>query len=141
MTDEHEENRFEGPWWRYPPLRNALLAGLIAGAEFGLANLGFIRNASRMFSTGLRSRSAVGTGRAMTSRSCSKTKRSVLQSDDCRDRRQRPLGLWDEAAVLVFLYGTAESTEECTYASTRASIRALRMRLPTSSALTTCAPT
>src|SRR5689334_20639280 len=35
------------------------------------------------------------------------------------------LGLWNEAAFLVFLYGTAEGLEEYTFAKTRASIRKL----------------
>lgn len=35
------------------------------------------------------------------------------------------LGLWDEAAFLVFLYGSAEGLEEYTYARTRSAIRAL----------------
>jgi Cd2+/Zn2+-exporting ATPase len=35
------------------------------------------------------------------------------------------LGLWDEAAFLVFLYGAAEGLEEYTYARTRSAIRAL----------------
>jgi Cd2+/Zn2+-exporting ATPase len=35
------------------------------------------------------------------------------------------LGLWEEAAFLVFLYGAAEGLEEYTYARTRASIRKL----------------
>jgi len=35
------------------------------------------------------------------------------------------LGMWDEAAFLVFLYATAEGLEEYTYARTRHSIRAL----------------
>lgn len=35
------------------------------------------------------------------------------------------LGMWNEAAFLVFLYGAAEGIEEYTYAKTRSSIRAL----------------
>lgn len=35
------------------------------------------------------------------------------------------LGLWDEAAALVVLYGAAEGLEEYTYARTRSSIRSL----------------
>lgn len=35
------------------------------------------------------------------------------------------LGMWDEAAFLVVLYGLAEATEEYTFARTRASIRKL----------------
>ncbi len=32
MSDEHE--KFDGPWWFYPPLRNALVAGVIALSGF-----------------------------------------------------------------------------------------------------------
>ena len=35
------------------------------------------------------------------------------------------LGLWDEAAFLVVLFGAAEGTEELAYARTRSSIRSL----------------
>jgi len=40
------------------------------------------------------------------------------------------LGMWDEAAFLVFLYGSAEGLEEYTYARTRASIRKLLDLVP-----------
>lgn len=40
------------------------------------------------------------------------------------------LGMWDEAAFLVFLYGAAEGLEEYTYARTRASIRKLLDLVP-----------
>ena len=33
---------FEGPWWSHPPLRNALVSGVIAGAGFVLAHRGLI---------------------------------------------------------------------------------------------------
>lgn len=35
---EHEAG-FDGPWWRHPPMRNALIAGVIAGMGFALAHL------------------------------------------------------------------------------------------------------
>lgn len=41
MATNHEDE-FAGPWWRYPILRNALLAGALAGIGFVLAHLGFI---------------------------------------------------------------------------------------------------
>ena len=41
MRQTHEDG-FDGPWWRYPPLRNALLSGLLAGTGFVLAHLGLI---------------------------------------------------------------------------------------------------
>ena len=40
------------------------------------------------------------------------------------------LGLWEEAAFLTFLYGAAEGTEEYTFAKTRGSIRKLLDLVP-----------
>ncbi|MDR7555608.1 MAG: cation-translocating P-type ATPase [Armatimonadota bacterium] len=40
------------------------------------------------------------------------------------------LGLWDEAALLVFLYATAEALEEYAYARTRSAIRSLLALAP-----------
>ena len=37
MSEEREE--FKGPWWLYPPLRNALLAGVIAFLGFFIGYL------------------------------------------------------------------------------------------------------
>lgn len=42
MPEAREAGGFGGPWWCYPPLRYALLAGLIAGTGFVAAHLGFI---------------------------------------------------------------------------------------------------
>lgn len=39
MQENQNETGYAGSWWRYPPLRNALLAGLIAGVGFVLAYL------------------------------------------------------------------------------------------------------
>jgi Cd2+/Zn2+-exporting ATPase len=39
---EREEGAFAGPWWRHPVLRNALAAGVIAGAGFMAGHLGLI---------------------------------------------------------------------------------------------------
>ena len=79
MKETHEDG-FDGPWWRYPPLRNALLAGLIAGAGFVLAHLGLIAESVENVFTGLPSRSAAGTGRARGSRSSSRNARLASRS-------------------------------------------------------------
>lgn len=42
MQENQNETGFAGSWRRYPPLRNALIAGLIAGVGFTLAYFGFI---------------------------------------------------------------------------------------------------
>ncbi len=36
MTENRDDHGFDGPWWRYPPLRNALLSSVIAGAGIGM---------------------------------------------------------------------------------------------------------
>src|SRR3989344_8489413 len=126
MTDAHEASGFDGPWWRYPPLRNALLSGLIAGTGFALAHLGFvtgtIENVFYWFAIPLG-------GWHWTREGIEK----LIEEKEvgieilmlAATAGSAILGLWDEAAALVFLYGAAEGTEEYTYARTRHAIRAL----------------
>jgi hypothetical protein len=42
MDMKEEIEGFEGPWWRHPPMRNALTAGVLTGAAFVLGHLGTI---------------------------------------------------------------------------------------------------
>ena len=45
MSGEHshgDEAVFQGRWYAYPPLRNALIAGIIAAVAFALARTGVI---------------------------------------------------------------------------------------------------
>jgi hypothetical protein len=39
---ERDARAFAGPWWRHPVLRNALSAGVIAGAGLVAGHLGLI---------------------------------------------------------------------------------------------------
>lgn len=117
---------FEGPWWRYPVLRNALMAGALAAAGFVLAHVGLISSTAE----GLFYLVAIPLGGYHWGREA---------VEDLIDERiigidllmlaatigSGILGLWDEAAFLVFLYGSAEGLEEYTYARTRSAIRAL----------------
>ncbi|WP_376791166.1 heavy metal translocating P-type ATPase [Thermoflexus sp.] len=117
---------FEGRWYTYPPLRNALAAGLLTGLAFGLAHLGWIPPLIEIAMYAL----AIPLGAFHWARE---------GLEKLVERREidiellmlaaalgaAALGLWDEAAVLVFLYGTAEGLEELAYARTRASIRKL----------------
>jgi len=117
---------FGGPWWRYPPLRNALLAGLIAGTGFGLAHLGFIPERFENIFYWV----AIPLGgwhwtREGIEKLISEREIGIEILMIAATVGSGLLGLWDEAAALVFLYGAAEGTEEYTYARTRASIRAL----------------
>lgn len=121
-----EVEAFDGKWWQFPPLRNALLAGVIAGATFaveltlrlpqgvviGLYLAAILVGGLHWMREGLgdlwRER-IVGIEMLMLGAT---TGAAIL-------------GMWNEAAALVVLYGAAEGLEEFTYARTRASIRSL----------------
>ena len=124
--DRDHDRGFAGPWWQYPVLRNALMAGVLAGVGFALAHLGVIsEQAEALFYfvaiplggyhwgwealEALLQERVIGIDFLMLA--------ATVGSGI--------LGLWDEAAFLVFLYGSAEGLEEYTYARTRSAIRAL----------------
>lgn len=120
------ENTFDGPWWAFPVMRNALLAGLVAGTAFALGHLDLIPSwvETTLYIIAI----PIGGGHWA---------REGLEKL-ARDKEvgieilmlgatigSGLLGMWDEAAALVFLYGAAEGLEEYTYARTRNAIRAL----------------
>ena len=121
--DEHAG--FTGPWWRFPTMRDALAAGVIAGLTWIIGHL-----------MGLRAVEPFGYGLAMIVGG----RHFFLEGiHELRNEREvgieilmsaaaggaALLGLWDEAAALVFLYATAEALEEYAYARTRSAIRGL----------------
>ena len=125
MKETHEDG-FDGPWWRYPPLRNALLSGLIAGAGFVLAHLGLIAESVENVFYWV----AIPLGgwhwtREGIEKLFEEKEVGIEILMIAATAGSAILGLWEEAAALVFLYGAAEGTEEYTYARTRHAIRAL----------------
>ena len=122
MADEE----YSGPWWNFPPLRNALVAGLIAGLAFVLERSGVLTHSWAIaayvaaiplggwhwiregFEKLVRER-VIGIEALMISATVGAA----------------ALGLWDEAAALVVLYGAAEGLEEQAFARARSSIRSL----------------
>lgn len=126
MRKGREEKIFEGKWYAHPPMRNALISGLLTGVSFGLAHLGVIPARAEIILYAV----AIVIGGYHW----------VWEGIDelFKERRigieilmtaaaigSAVLGMWDEAAFLVFLYGAAEGIEEYTYARTRHSIRKL----------------
>ena len=120
-----------GPWWHYPPLRNALIAGMIAGLGLLLYRLGFISRDVEILvyliaiPLGGHHWAREGVGELIDEREIGieilmlfATLGAIL------------LGLWDEAAALVVLYAAAEGLEEYTYSHTRTAIRALLDLVP-----------
>jgi cation transport ATPase len=103
-------------WWAFAPLRNALIAALLAGAVFGLDRGGVI-------SSGV----AIG-GFVVAILLGGSHWASEGVEDLLRERKvgievlmlaatigAAVLGMWDEAAALVVLYGAAEGLEEYVY--------------------------
>lgn len=132
MKNGDREKVFEGKWYAHPPMRNALISGLLTGTAFSLAHLGVIPPVAetsvyvvaillggyhwgREGIEGLMEKRTVGIEILMMAAAVG----SAF------------LGMWDEAAFLVFLYGSAEGLEEFTYARTRSSIRKLLDLAPT----------
>jgi Cd2+/Zn2+-exporting ATPase len=117
---------FEGKWWQFPPLRNALLAGVIAGATFGVEQAAGLPVA---VSTGLYAVAILLGGLHWIREGLEDLFREGKIGIEilmiAATTGAAILGMWDEAAALVVLYGAAEGLEEFTYARTRASIRSL----------------
>ncbi|HHH44021.1 MAG TPA: cation-translocating P-type ATPase [Gammaproteobacteria bacterium] len=120
------DNGFTGPWWRYPPLRNALLAGVIALSAWLLMLAGTIDTALETALYWL----AIPLGGYLWAR---EGLEELFEEHEvgisllmiAATAGSGILGLWEEAAALVVLYGAAEGIEEYTFARTRTAIRAL----------------
>ncbi len=126
-SDDADGNEapYRGPWWGFPPLRNAALSGIVLAVAFALERSGAIPFAV-----------AVALYLVAAALGASHWGREALES--LTERRididvlmaaatvgSAVLGLWEEAAFLAFLYGGAEGLEEFTYDRTRGAIRAL----------------
>lgn len=121
-----KEEIFEGKWFAHPPMRNALIAGLLTGVAFGSAHLGIIPALVEMgiyivaILLGGYHWSREGIEELLKEKEISI---EILMMGATVG--SAILGMWDEAAFLVFLYSAAEGLEEYTYARTKASIRKL----------------
>ncbi len=126
VMDKDHEGGFAGSWWQYPVLRNALIAGMVAGVGFALAHLGVVSEQTEALFYFV----AIPLGGYHWGWEALEAlfREWVIGIDFLMLTAtvgSGILGLWDEAAFLVFLYGSAEGLEEYTYARTRSAIRAL----------------
>ena len=125
-ANEHEgHEHYEGPWWRFPPMRNALISGVLLAVGFLLSTFGGVSVwvpkafyvAAVFFGAshwGHEAIEAIGKLRVNI---------DVLMA--VATVGAAILNLWEEAATLAFLYGGAEALEEYVYDRTRSAIRAL----------------
>ena len=120
------EKTFDGEWYEHPPMRNALISGLLIGTVFGLAHLGFISLLAERFIYVV----AIFLGgyhwfREGIEKLIKNKEIGIEVLMMAATLGSAILGMWDEAAFLVFLYGAAEGLEEYTYAKTKHSISKL----------------
>lgn len=126
MSDKCCEEAFEGNWYAHPPMRNALIAGAIATFSFALTHLKVIPPSLEivMYVASI----AIGGFhwiREGLEKLIKEKEVGIEILMIAATVGSALLGMWDEAAFLVFLYGAAEGLEEYTFARTRASIRKL----------------
>ncbi|MFH1841007.1 MAG: HAD-IC family P-type ATPase, partial [Candidatus Shapirobacteria bacterium] len=123
---DKDRDGFEGKLYAHPPMRNALIAGGLTILAFGLGHLGIIPSG---FEIAIYIIAIVIGGYHWT-------REGIEELIECKEVGiellmlgatigSAILGMWDEAAFLVFIYGVAEGLEEYAYARTRASIRKL----------------
>jgi Zn2+/Cd2+-exporting ATPase len=123
---EKTDSTVSSSWYSHPQMRNALLAGLLTGLAIVLTKVGILNHTT---ATLLYIPAIVLGGYAWA--------REGIE-EFFEDRKidiellmlaaavgSAALGLWEEAALLVFIYGAAEGLESYTFAKTRASIRKL----------------
>jgi Cd2+/Zn2+-exporting ATPase len=121
-----KEFGFECKWYTHPPMRNALIAGTITGITFVLAHTNIIPAAVEIALFVI----AILIGgyhwvREGIEELIEEKEIGIEILMIAATVGSAILGMWDEAAFLVFLYGAAEGLEEYTFARTRASIRKL----------------
>lgn len=126
MPDKCCSEAFEGKWFQHPPMRNALIAGAIATFSFALTHLKVIPSSLEI----IMYVAAIAIGgfhwiREGLEKLIKEKEVGIEILMIAATVGSALLGMWDEAAFLVFLYGAAEGLEEYTFARTRASIRKL----------------
>jgi len=123
-------------WYRFPPLRNALVAAVLAAAAWALARSGHVDRHAEIgaFAT------AIVLGGWHWTREALETlveERAIgiefLMLAAAAG--SIALGLWDEAAALVVLFALAEAVEEYTHERTRDAVRSLLDLVPQDVAL------
>lgn len=120
------DSAFSGRWWQFPALRSALLAGILAGAAFVLERLQMLPHGIAIGAYVV----AIPLGgwhwiREGVQELIAEREVGIEILMMAATIGAGVLGLWDEAAALVVLYGAAEGLEEYTFARTRSSIRSL----------------
>ena len=126
-----ERDGFDGPWWRYPLLRNGLVAGALAAIGF------LLESRELLVPWGPRALYLIAMPLAGYHWAREAIEELVREREVGIDLLMLAamvgaslLGLLNEAAALAVLYAIAEGLEDYTYARTRTAIRALLSLAP-----------
>ncbi len=123
--DHDGEELYLGNWWGFPPLRNALIAGVALAATYFLSRADVISDG---VSIGFYVIVGIFAARYWGEEALESIAEFRVDIDVLMFAAtvgSAALGLWEEAAFLAFLYAGAEGLEEYTYDRTRGAIRAL----------------
>jgi Cd2+/Zn2+-exporting ATPase len=124
--DRKDNAGFSGDWWQFPPLRNALIAGAIALPAYVLASTGLLaENVATWLYWLCIPIGAWYWAQEGIEELVDEHEVGISLLMIAATAGSGILGLWEEAAALVVLYGAAEGIEEFTFARTRTAIRAL----------------
>ncbi len=123
---ERDDAPFSGSWWQFRPIQGALLSGILLGLGFFLSHLELISSTVAIvlyvaaIPPGAFFWAREGWEELVRERAIGNEALMAAATVGAAI-----LGAWEEAAFLVFLYGSAEAIEEYTFARTRTAIRAL----------------
>lgn len=127
----HHEQSFEGKWYNYPNVKNALIAGALSVIAFALANIHLV---DKNIESIIYIIAIILGGYHWTIEGISELIKEKKVSIEilmlAAAIGSSVIGMLDEAAFLVFLYGFAEGIEDYTYSRTKASIKKLLDLVP-----------
>ncbi len=124
--DEEREGPHAGPWWTYPPILGAIVSGLLLAAGWLGSITGVLPDPLPIaFYLASIPFGGYWWAREGLEELVHEREVGIEALMGVAAIGAAALGFWEEAAFLVFLYGSAEAVESLTFARTRSAIRAL----------------
>ncbi|MBI3745221.1 MAG: heavy metal translocating P-type ATPase [Chloroflexi bacterium] len=128
VSDQRDEpsGSWRGSWWTYPPIVGAVVSGfLLASGALGQATWALPRDVAIALYVAAMPFGGYWWAREGLEELVAEREIGIEVLMAVATIGAAALGAWEEAAFLVFLYGSAEAVESLTFARTRSAIRAL----------------
>ena len=124
--EEEHEGAHAGPWWTYPPILGAIVSGVLLAAGWLGSISGILPDPVPIaFFVASMPFGGYWWAREGLEELIHEREVGIEILMGVATIGAAALGAWEEAAFLVFLYGSAEAVESLTFARTRSAIRAL----------------